>query len=75
MTDICPKAYFSSPDQWQPVGQELLWTEGGGLHAEIAQSVLTVIFQVPGSFVPISLQPILRTMAAHVLGTVGSSYS
>ena len=38
MTDICPKAYFSSPDQWQPVGQELLWTEGGGLHAEIAIS-------------------------------------
>ena len=46
MTDICPKAYFSSPDQWQPVGQELLWTEGGGLHAEIAQSVLAVTFKL-----------------------------
>ena len=38
MTDICPKAYSSHSHQWHPVGQELLSTEGGGLHAEIAVS-------------------------------------
>ena len=63
---------------------------GGRVHAETAQSSLTIIFklvisgltstiliglgtvnlQFQGPFVPISLQSILRIVAAHVLGTV-----
>ena len=33
----------------------------------------TVHFQFQGPFVPISLRPVLRIVAAHVLGTVWSS--
>ena len=68
---------------------------GRGLHAETAQSALTVILklvigslasvilivlgtvnlQFQGRFVPISLRPVLRIVAAYVLAKVWSSCS
>ena len=68
---------------------------GRGLHAETAQSALTVILtlvigglignilivlstvnlQFQGQFVPISLRPALRIVAAYVMVTVWSSCS
>ena len=68
----------------QPVGQEILQTEGGD-YMQKQYLALTVIFKLviwvvlgivnlhfQGLFVPISLRPILGTVAAHVLGTVWS---
>jgi len=55
---------------------------GRGLHAETAQlwqstwnwsSLLGIQFQ--GQFIPISLRPVLRIMAAYVMATVWSLYS
>ena len=79
-----------SGNQWGKSFYRQKVSGGGGLHAKIAQSSLTVIFklvisgltsvilvvldivnfQVQGPFVPISLQPVLRFMAAHVVDTV-----
>ena len=72
-------------------GGEREWGQGERLHAETAQSALTVILklviwpassclkdtdlQFQGWFVPVSLWPVLWIVAAHVLGTVRSSRS
>ena len=85
VADTCPKSNFApAPDSGsfyrQSIGRD------GGLHAETAQSSLTVIFtlvvsgltsitlvvlgsvnlQFRGALVPISLRPILGTVAAEV---------
>ena len=72
------------------VGESINRVRGGGLHAETAQSSLTVIFklvisgltsiilivlgtvnlQFQSPFVPVSLQSVLGTVAAHVLAVV-----
>ena len=46
-----------------------------GLTSIILVVLGTVNIQFQGPFVPISLQPVLRRVAAHVLGTVWSSCS
>ena len=95
MVDICSKA--DSPNPGQAEGESFYEQSVcvGGLHAEMAQSTLTVIFkllisglaniilivlgtvnlQFQGPFVRISLRPVLRIVAASVVGTVWSSCS
>ena len=83
-----------TPSRQQPGGKSIYRCREG-LHAETAQSALTVIlklvisgligvilivlttvsFQFQGPFVPISLRPVLRIVAAHVMATVCSSCS
>ena len=101
VADICPKAdspRFTCPDK-QGVGgggsDSINRVRDQGLHAETAQSSLTVVFklvisgltsiilivlgtvslQFQSPFVPISLQSVLGTVAAHVLGTLCSACS
>ena len=45
----------------------------GSLTSVILMVGGTVKLQSQGSFVPVFLRPVLRIVAAHVLGTVGSS--
>ena len=47
----------------------------GSLTSVILMVGGTVKLQSQGSFVPVFLRPVLRIVAAHVLGTVGSSRS
>ena len=47
----------------------------GGLTSIILIALGTVNLQFQGPFVPISLSPVLRTVAACVVGTVWSSWS
>ena len=80
---------------WTPDNQwaRAFIDRGRGLHAETAQSALTVILklvigglttiilivlstaslQFQGQFVPISLRPFLRIVAAYIMATVWSS--
>ena len=92
----CPKA--NSPASHPPTDNQ--WARafidrGRGLHAETAQSALTVVLtlvicgliniilvvlgtvnlQFQGRFVPISLRPVLRIVAAYVMAIVWSSCS
>ena len=73
-----------APSCQQPVGQEILQVEGGD-YIRKQYMALTVIFKLviwvvlgivnlhfQGLFVPISLRPVLGTVAARVLGTVWS---
>ena len=73
-----------TPSCQQPVGQEILQVEGGD-YMQKQYMALTVIFKLviwvvlgivnlhfQGLFVPISLRPILGTVAARVLGTAWS---
>ena len=46
----------------------------GGLTSVFLTVLGEVNLQFQGPFVPISLRPVLRIVAAHVLGTVWSSY-
>ena len=95
MVDICSKADSPNPRQTEGESFHRQSVCVGGLHAEMAQSTLTVIFklvisglasiilialgtvnlQFQGPFVPISLSPVLRTVAACVVGTVWLSCS
>ena len=87
MADICPKADSHPPPMATSGVRAFIDRVGAGeLHAETAQSSLTVIFkpviniilvvlgpvhlQFQGPVVPISLGPILRILADHALGTV-----
>ena len=90
--DTCSKADSPSPRQ---SGGESFYRQREGLHAETAQSALTVILklvisglisiiltvlstvnlQFQGQFVPISLRPVLRIVAAYVMATAWSSCS
>ena len=88
VVDICPKADSPpptpAPSCQQAVGQEILQVEGGD-YIRKQYMALTVIFKLviwvvlgivnlhfQGLFVPISLRPVLGTVAARVLGTVWS---
>ena len=79
VADICPKADPHPPPQGAACRNSATLTVIFKLVISSPTSIIltvlgTVHFQFQGPFVPVSWRPVLRIVAAHVLGTVWSSY-